>query len=83
MKFAGDGTKWKTGKIWFKLLEELKTDFRPACMWASRWGVNLSILKTHFCIFSLDNHILEEVRKYEFVTDRQKVLISIIQHLKY
>ena len=73
VKFADDGTIWKTGKDWLKLLEELKTDFRHVCLWASRWRVKLSILKTEFCIFSLDNHILEEARKYEFVTDGQKV----------
>ena len=73
VKFADDGTIWKTGKDWHKLLEELKSDFRHVCMWASRWRIKLSILKTEFCIFSLDKQVLEEARNYIFEIDGQKV----------
>ena len=48
-------------------------DSRYVCQWASRWRVKLSILKTEFCIFSLDNQILEEAKTYNFTIDRQKV----------
>ena len=73
VKFADDGTIWKTGKNWLELLEELKMDFRHVCQWASMWRVKLSILKTEFCIFSLDNHILENARTYNFTIDGRKV----------
>ena len=59
VKFADDGTIWKTGKDWLKLLEELKTDFRHVCLWASRWRVKLIYW---FCVF----HISKLTNTYSY-----------------
>ena len=49
---------WKSGEDWRYLLDELKEDFkRHVCEYAGRWRVKISIMKTEFCVFSLDNHI--------------------------
>ena len=41
--------------------------------WARKWRLKLSIVKTEFCIFSLDNQVLDEVRKYNFDIEGQLV----------
>ena len=66
VKFADDGTIWKSGEDWRYLLEELKKDFSHVCENAGRWRVKISMMKTEFCVFSLDNQVLEEAKDYNF-----------------
>lgn len=56
VKFADDGTIWITGKNWTKLIDSLKGDFGNVTKWAKKWRLKLSMLKTEFCLFSLDNY---------------------------
>ena len=73
VKFADDGTVWMSGKDWPELMEILKEDFKEIIQWATKWRLKLSIVKTEFCMFSLDNQVLEEARKYKFVIEQQDV----------
>ena len=73
VKFADDGTVWMSGKDWPELMEILKEDFKEIFKWATKWCLKLSIVKTEFCMFSLDNQVLEEARKYKSVIEQQDV----------
>ena len=73
VKFADDGTVWMSGKDLPKLMEILKEDFKEIIQWATKWRLKLSIVKTEFCMFSFDNQVLEEGRKYRFVMEQQDV----------
>ena len=73
VKFADDGTIWISGNDWQELMERLKEDFREVMKWARKWRLKLSIVKTEFCIFSLDNQVLDEARNYIFDIDGQIV----------
>ena len=73
VKFADDGTVWMSGKDWPEFMEILKEDFKEIIQWATKWRLKLSIVKTEFCMFSLDNQVLEEARKYKFVIEQQDV----------
>ena len=55
------------------MIERLKEDFIEALKWAKKWRLKLSIVKTEFCIFSLDNQVLDEARKYNFDIEGQVV----------
>ena len=71
MNFADDGTIWITGKNWRELIEVLKSDFGKIMKWAKKWRLKLSMLKTEFCLFSLDNGVLEEARLFRFCVEGQ------------
>ncbi|MCG8113581.1 MAG: reverse transcriptase domain-containing protein, partial [Candidatus Thiodiazotropha taylori] len=73
VKFADDGTIWITGKEWQGLMDSLKDDFKEVINWANKWRLKLSIVKTEFCMFSLDTKVLDEARKYTFAIDGQTV----------
>ena len=73
VKFADDGTIWISGDDWKGLLESLKVDFKEVLKWARKWRLKLSIVKTEFSMFSLDNQVLEEARKYNFDFEGQIV----------
>ncbi|MEW8545279.1 MAG: reverse transcriptase domain-containing protein, partial [Candidatus Thiodiazotropha sp.] len=73
VKFADDGTVWMSGKDWHELMETLKEDFKEIIQWATKWRLKLSIVKTEFCMFSLDNQVLEEARDFNFVIADQVV----------
>ena len=73
VKFADDGTIWISGKDWPELMENLREDFKEIMHWARKWRLKLSIVKTEFCMFSLDNQELSEARKYQFVIEGQTV----------
>ena len=73
VKFADDGTIWITGKDWKELLELLKGDFGKTMKWAKKWCLKLSMVKTEFCLFSLDNGILEEARTFKFCVEGQEL----------
>ena len=55
------------------MLEELKKDFRHVCEYTSRGRVKISIMNTEFCVFSLDNHRLEEAIQYNFTINDQTI----------
>ena len=48
-------------------------DFKEIMQWARKWHLKLSIVKIEFCVFSLDNRMLEKARKYQFVIEGQTV----------
>ena len=73
VKFADDGTIWISGDDWKGLLESLKVDFKEVLKWARKWRLKLSIVKTEFSMFSLDNQVLEEARMYNFDFEGQIV----------
>ena len=73
VKFADDGTIWITGKNWSELIEVLKRDFGKLMKWAKKWRLKLSMLKTEFCLFSLENEVLEEARVFRFCVDGQQL----------
>ena len=73
VKFADDGTIWISGKNWKELIKSLREDFIEVMKWARKWRLKLSITKTEFCIFSLDNQVLEEARKIVLDFDGQSV----------
>ena len=73
VKFAIDGTIWISGKHWKELIKCLKEDFIEVKKWARKWLLKLSIVKTEFCIFSLDNQVLEGARKIMLDFDGQSV----------
>ena len=41
--------------------------------WAKKWRLKLSMVKTEFCLFSLDNGILEEARTFKFCVEGQEL----------
>ena len=72
VQFADDGTIWISGKDRPALMENLR-DFKEIMQWARKWRLKFNIVKTEFCMFSLDNQVLEEARKYQFVIEGQTV----------
>ncbi|MEW8548387.1 MAG: reverse transcriptase domain-containing protein [Candidatus Thiodiazotropha sp.] len=66
VKFADDGTIWITGENWRDLLEQLQLDFGKVIQWAKKWRLKLSMAKTEFCLFSMDNKVIEEARSFKF-----------------
>ena len=73
VKFADDGTIWRTGKVWRDLVKGLEEDFVWIIKWARKWRLKLSIAKTEFCIFSQISQILEEARTYCMTVEKQMV----------
>lgn len=73
IKFADDGTIWKSGREWFDLVVSLKEDFRHIIQWANTWRMKISIIKTEFCVFSQNNQVLDEARVYNFTVEGQTV----------
>ena len=71
VKFAHDVTIWITGKYCRELIEVLKSDFGNIMKWAKKWRLKLSMLKTEFCLFFLDNGVLEEARAFRFCVEGQ------------
>ena len=47
-----------------------------------KWRLQLSIVKTEFCMFSSSNKVLEEARDHTFVIDGQiiKLTLTTTQH---
>ena len=72
-----ENVKSERGKDWPELMENLREDFKEIMQWVRKWRVKLSIVKTEFCMFSLDNQVLEEARKYNFVIEGQTVKYKI------
>ena len=73
VKVSDDGTVWIKGKSWAELIEFLKRDFVKIMKWACKWQLKFSMLKTEFCLFSIDNKVLDEVRAFRFCIDGQEL----------
>ena len=73
VKFADDGTIWRTGKVWMDLVKELEEDCKWIVKWSNRWRLKLSIVKTEFCVFSLISQILDEAREHRITIEGQTI----------
>ena len=73
VKFADDGTIWITGKDWHELVEDLRKNFKEIMAWAKKWRLKLSMVKTEFCMFSLNNQVLEQAKEFTLVIDGQTI----------
>ena len=71
-KFADDVTIWKTGKD-ASALDSLQDDFKEILKRGNQWRMKISIKKTEFCVFSLDNRISESAREVGFAIESKKV----------
>lgn len=60
VKFADDGTIWKTGSNVEQLMESLEEDLKEVQKWSRKWRMKLNLTKTEFCVFSLDSNITEQ-----------------------
>ena len=69
VEFADDGTIWITGKDWHELVENLRKKFKEIMAWAKKWRLKLSMVKTEFCMFSLNNQVLEQAKEFTLVID--------------
>ena len=61
-------------------MEQLRIDFKEVMLWARKWRLKLSIVKTEFCVFSLDNQVLDEARQYILNIDGQVVIRNITRN---
>ena len=59
VKFADDGTLWRSGNDIQKMVQEMELDLEEIRLWVKKWRLKLNILKTEYCIFSKDQRILE------------------------
>ena len=59
VKFADDGTLWRSGKDIPKMVQDMEIDLEEIRMWVKKWRMKLNIQKTEFCIFSKDQEILD------------------------
>ena len=73
VKFADDGTIWITGKDWHELVENLRRNFKEIMAWAKKWRLKLSMVQTEFCMFSLNNQVLEQAKEFTLVIDGQTI----------
>ena len=63
----------RSPKNWAAILEVLKSDFGKIMKWARKWRLKPGMVKTEFCLFSLDKRVLEEVRAFKFCVDGQEL----------
>lgn len=73
VKFADDGTVWKTGKNAMELIDSVKGDFHTVLEWGSKWRMKVSVEKTELCVFSLKNEVLEEIRSVDVTVDSKQI----------
>ena len=64
---------WITGKDWHELVENLRRNFKEIMAWAKKWRLKLSMVKTEFCMFSLNNQVLEQAKEFTLVIDGQTI----------
>ena len=70
VKFADDGTIWRTGENWMELVKQLEKDFECIMKWANKWRLKKT---TEFCVFSMINQVLEEARLYTMNLEGQDI----------
>ena len=51
VKFADDGTLWRSGNNIQKMVQEMELDLEEIRLWVKKWRLKLNILKTEYCIF--------------------------------
>ena len=59
VKFADDGTIWKTGKDIATITRSLEEDMAEIQSWIKKWRMKVNLNKTEFCVFSRATQILE------------------------
>lgn len=52
VKFADDGTVWRTGSDVKMLAEEIEKDLKKIAEWTKKWRMKINVEKTEYCIFS-------------------------------
>ena len=52
VKFADDGTVWRTGSDIKRLAEEIEVDLKKIAGWTKKWRMKINVEKTEYCIFS-------------------------------
>ena len=58
VKFADDGTIWRSGHDLEGLAEELQDDLTEISQWVRKWRMKVNIDKREYCIFSRDQTVL-------------------------
>ncbi|MEW8548699.1 MAG: reverse transcriptase family protein, partial [Candidatus Thiodiazotropha sp.] len=59
VKFADDGTLWRSGNDILKMIQETESDLEEIGNWVKKWRMKLNIQKTEYCIFSKDQRVLD------------------------
>ena len=58
VKYADDGTIWRTGKDITEAGKLLEEDIEKIFMWAKKWRMKVSVEKTEVCVFSKEKELL-------------------------
>ena len=75
VKFADDGTIWRSGHDLEGLAEELQDDLTEISQWVRKWRMKVNIDKTEYCIFSRDQTVLNrtcEIKMTNKILKRSK-----------
>ena len=59
MKFADDGTLWRTVGAIQKMVREMELDLEEIRRWVKKWRMKLNVIKTEYCVFSKDRSMLD------------------------
>ena len=51
VKFADDGTVWRTGSDIKRLAEEIEVDLKKIADWTKKWRMKINAEQTEYCIF--------------------------------
>lgn len=73
VKFADDGTIWRTGNNVPQIIESLKEDLLEVMQWSNKWRMKISLPKTEFCIFTMDSKITEQWQTTSLLIDNKSV----------
>ncbi|MEW8544656.1 MAG: reverse transcriptase domain-containing protein [Candidatus Thiodiazotropha sp.] len=58
VKFADDGTVWRSGQDLESLAQELQKDLAEISQWVRKWRMKVNVDKTEYCIFSREQTVL-------------------------
>ena len=75
VKFADDGTVWKTGDDIQKMVREMELDLEEIKRWVKKWRMKLNVIKTEYCVFSKDQSMLDlniEIKMDNFILKRTR-----------
>ena len=51
VKFADDGTVWRTGRDIKRLAGEIEVDLKKIADWTKKWRMKINAEQTEYCIF--------------------------------